>query len=155
MTIWLIEDDPLMGILIREALKSAFPEVEIELIKTELGFQRKLSSIWDTANSVVILDVMLPWTTIEWDVAEGSTVEPPPKGYDETGGLYRAGIRCLGALRQDENGKEIPVIIYTVLTQGDVESDLRELPAHTQYLSKRESPAILIRRIKELTRKSP
>ena len=140
MAIWLVEDDPTQAKDILAVLKSAFPALPL-LMKTEQEFLAVLKSTVLARPDVVIFDVMLPWT----EIAEDGTVVCAPEGYEESGGFFRAGIRCAEALWTNPTTREVPAVLFTVLTDGDLASDLKRFegrPIH--YLSKKELPEKLI-----------
>ena len=91
---------------------------------------------------------MLPWTEIGED---GKPMAPAPEGYEESGGFFRAGIRCAEALWANPATRELPCVLFTVLTNGDLANDLKRFegrPVH--YLSKKEPPARLIELVRGL-----
>jgi CheY-like chemotaxis protein len=148
MAIWLVEDDATQAKDILAVLKNAFPTQKCERMKTEQKFLAALRSTPLALPDVVIFDVMLPWTEIGED---GKPIVLPPEGYEESGGFFRAGIRCAEALWANPATHEVPGVLFTVLTNGDLANDLKRLegrPAH--YLSKKEPPerlAELVRRL--------
>jgi len=147
MAIWLVEDDPEQARDILAVLANAFPAQQLQRMKTEEQFLAALGSTPLGAKNAIILDVMLPWT----EIGETGTVTPAPEGYEESGGFFRAGIRCAEALWANPATREVPCVLFTVLSNGDLADDLKRFegrPVH--YLSKKEPPEKLIALLRSL-----
>ena len=151
MVIWLIEDDPAQAEIISAVLKKAFEKATLDVIRTELQFRQRLKQPLNPPPSVIVLDMMLPWTEVESTAAGGPRVEPLPPNYDDSGGRHRAGIRCASLLHQNETTRSVPVVLLTVLTEGDLAANLVNLPTNVKYKSKREEPEALVSLIRDLT----
>ena len=147
MAIWLVEDDPTQAQDILAVLKKAFPTQSHQCMKTEDQFLAALGSTPLVAPDVVIFDVMLAWT----EIGDGGTVTPAPENYEESGGFFKGGIRCAEALWANPATREVPGVLFTVLSNGDLANDLKRLeerPVH--YLSKKEPPEKLIALLRSL-----
>lgn len=146
MYILLVEDDPLQVELIDEFLKddSAFPDADVKRISTESEFRSKFEDIATNNPDIIILDIMLRWA----DPAPDFQL-PPDEIAEE--GFYRAGLRCEKLLGQDSRTNEIPVILYTILGNGDLKDELPKRP-QTVYLAKDFEPIEIVRQINKLCR---
>ena len=153
MSIWLVEDDPLQAKSILRVLEENFPGEDLRHIKTERQFEEALASVQQPRPSVIVMDVMLPWTEVSITPSGEVVAEKPPEGYNNHGGIYRAGMRCVKRLQENEKMRPVPVVLLTVLTEGDLASDLIGLPDNVSYLSKRDEPERLISLVGELMRK--
>jgi hypothetical protein len=90
---------------------------------------------------------MLPWA----EIGEDRKVTPAPEGYEESGGFFRAGIRCAEALWANPASRGVPCVLFTVLTNGDLANDLKRFGERpVRPLSKREPPERLIELVREL-----
>ncbi len=144
MTIWIVEDDPLQAEGIEKVLRDAFPKAAITLIKTESGFRSSFQAIAKTADSVIILDVMLRWSDVD-------TRTPRPEDVRK-GGVQRAGLRCQRMLASDSRTKHLPVILYTVLEQHvDLDDELADLPKNVRYLNKASDENQLVKLVRDLS----
>jgi CheY-like chemotaxis protein len=151
MTIWLIEDDWRQAERIHRILSAEFPDVEFKQISTERAAHELMDLSPPVFPDIAIVDVMLPWTEIEVDSAGNAFAAPPPLDYDETGGLYRAGMRIIDSLWAKQGEHRSPAIVFTVLSNGDLSAELekwRGCPMY--YLSKKELPETLINLVKTL-----
>lgn len=144
MYILVVEDDPLQADLIREFLSdtSAFPDAEIERISTESEFISMFEHIANYRPNVIIMDIMLRWADPSVDFKL-----PPDEVAEE--GFYRAGLRCEKLLAKDLRTSEIPVILYTILGNGDLSEELPKRP-QTIYLAKDFEPREIVRQINKL-----
>jgi len=150
MAIWLVEDDPMQAKNTLAVLTNAFPEHSCEWMKTEQQFLTVLGAEPLAVPDIVILDVMLPWT----EIGEDGTVTPAPECFEETGGIFRSGLRCAEALWANPATREVPGVLFTVLTDGDLAAELKRLkgrPVH--WLSKKEPPQRLIALVRSLISK--
>jgi CheY-like chemotaxis protein len=146
MLVWLVEENPFQAGSIQSVLKQAFPDAEFERFGTESDFLAGLARA-KKPPTVVIMDVMLPWTQVP-SVGE---VQKAPDGYEESGGFYRAGLRCIDRLHELESTRSVPVVLLTVLTNSDLDLERKRLPQGILYVSKREEPGSLVRAVRELT----
>ncbi len=143
MRIILVEDDNWQSERIFSHLKRSLKTTP-EQIFTEYDFQKSFESYKEQPPDIVIMDVMLPWTEAD------ETIEPRPTKVVEEG-PYRAGFRCRELLASDEKTKNIPVILYTILNQNDLASELEGLPQQIVFLPKDSEAELLIKEILKLT----
>jgi DNA-binding NarL/FixJ family response regulator len=148
MKLLIVEDDHLQAEWIYQKLKEEMPGAEISCIRTESEFRSKLEEIANAPPEVVLMDVMLRWADVTFDIPE-----PPEDVVKEK--FYRAGLRCERLLAKDERTALIPIIFYTVLERTDLRNELVNLPAHVQYLAKHSDIAPLIHKIEEITASRP
>lgn len=146
-TILIVEDDHLQADWLHGILEEHFPQAEIRWIQTEVEFQNAINGLRKEPPDLVLLDVMLRWT----DPAPNMIV--PPKEIRDNGGFFRAGFRCERMLRQHEETKNVPVILYTVLEEydfreNDLGIDLQNLPLNTFYVGKDSDPTELLEAIR-------
>lgn len=146
MRILLVEDDPLQVELIAEFLTadSAFPKARIKRISTESEFISSFEDIATNAPDVVIMDIMLRWADPSPDF-----VLPPEEIAEE--GFYRAGLRCEKLLARDPRTTDIPIILYTILSNGDLSEELPDRP-QTIYLAKDFEPKEIVHQILKVCR---
>jgi CheY-like chemotaxis protein len=137
MHILVVEDDHLQAEVICPRLRDAFAGCNVELIRTESEFRSRLDTIAAAPPSVVVLDMMLRWA----DPRPGMP-EPPEDVVRE--GHNFAGLRCERLLAERESTRGIPVILYTVLEQIDLESILKRLSPSTKHLRKQSDLMPLI-----------
>jgi CheY-like chemotaxis protein len=125
MYILIVEDDEPQFNLVKSGLERirALSADRIERIATELEFQKKFDELAENKPDVIIMDVMLRWTN--------PMREMPPS----PGDMDRAGIRCEKMLANNNKTKDIPVILYTVLSRDDLKDDLPNRP-NVRYLDK-------------------
>ncbi len=130
MYILIVEDDPSQYEFIKTSVKEAkeFSNAEVRRIATELTFIENFEEIATEKPDIVIMDIMLRWTD------PSPSMVLPPKEIEEKG-FYRAGIRCIRMLKADDRTKHIPVIIYSVLTKEDLETEIGRFP-EVRYLFK-------------------
>jgi len=140
MRIVLLEDDYLQSSYIESALKRDLADCEIKVIKTESEFREKLDELIAWKADALILDVMVRW-------ADPSSEMPEPPEEVKTNGYYRAGIRCIKLL-QDQNST-VPILLYSVLEKADVNwgKDLSE--RNITHLSKQTDIQPLISWLKD------
>lgn len=146
MYIVLVEDDHLQAEWVESCLDEAFEDLRVERISTESGFYSWLQRDLDERPVVFIIDVMLRW-------ADPSPVmaEMPPAVKEN--GFYRAGVRCQKEIANDERLRDVPVILYTVLEDLDLEEVLRQKDPNVAYLRKDSLAEPLIRTIRQYTRR--
>jgi CheY-like chemotaxis protein len=142
MKILLVEDDSLQAETLFRDLQLAFPSAVIEVIRTECAFGDAFESIASAPPDVVVMDVMLRWDD------PGPNIRRPP---DEVrrNGIYRAGLRCVRRLTEDQRTEAIPAILYTVLEYHDLASDIPSVPS-VVHLRKDSSVQPLIRLIRSI-----
>lgn len=141
MSILVVEDDDIQADLILPNLKRAFRQDTIDLIRTEYEFRDHLDKIRKNPPDVIVIDIMLRWTDPSEDM-------PPRPEEVRREGPNRAGFRCKKILAEEEGTKHIPVILYTVLADGDIE---HELASGDVYLNKDDDFSPLIQLIREIT----
>jgi DNA-binding NarL/FixJ family response regulator len=127
MRIVILEDDHLQAETITQQLQKAFPDSTIDLISTEAEFHSSVDRIVKERPDVVILDVMVRWT----DPSPDRPVMPKEVADN---GHYRAGLRCQYLLA--ERDPTIPVILYTILEEQDLEKELSHLKGKVLHLPK-------------------
>src|SRR5437867_1632814 len=122
----LVEDDTVQFEYVRDKLKPSFPGLEIVRICTESEFRKKFEKIASDPPDIAVVDVMLRWTDAT------SEYVPTPPEIRADNGHYRAGFRCAAMLAGDERTRDIPVIIYSVLDEDDVQANVRRVgPTHS------------------------
>lgn len=145
MNIIIVENDYLQYDWMKDIFRRYFPDYRITQIKTELEFCNQLEKIAAKPPDVIIMDVMLQWTT------PSENVETPPDEVIEAG-HHTAGLRCEERLRGNRRTKSIPVILYTVLEQSDLERRFGgTIPEHIRHLRKESDPEPLFSLIQEIT----
>jgi len=145
MSILLVEDDYLQADAVLPVLRKEFPDIRVDIIKTEQEFRQRLEEILAAPPDLVIMDVMIRWTK------PSPKFDPPPSDVTE-GGRFRAGLRCERLLA--ERNPEIPVILYSVLGTDDFRKD--ELPNRpgVLFLSKIPDPGPFVRAVGQLLKKA-
>jgi CheY-like chemotaxis protein len=125
MYILIVEDDEPQFNLVKSGLERirSFSKDRIERIATELDFQNKFDEIATNKPDVIIMDVMLRWT------------DPVRNMLPAPGDMDRAGIRCEKMLANNDKTRDIPVILYTVLSRDDLKDDLPNRQ-NVRYLDK-------------------
>lgn len=144
MDIVFVEDDPLQAEWIQEQLLSKFPDAALRRIKTESEFRSKMETLASVPPDLVLMDVMLRW-------ADPSPAMPAVPD-DAKAGHHRAGLRCQRMLSAVQATSSIPVVLYTVLEDDDLASEIRGLPPNVVYTRKESSPENLYRQIQVLMR---
>ncbi len=145
MDVLIVENDHLQHEWMIEALRRRFPRSGITLIKTELEFCNRLEELAANPPDVIIMDVMLQWTT------PSEHMKKPPREVIE-GSHHMAGLRCEERLRKLEGTKNVPVILYTVLEQADLEHRFGGvIPEHIKHLRKESDPEPLFTLIQDVT----
>lgn len=145
MDIVIVEDDYLQAGWLESELKKEFPGAEIRQVKTELDFRKQLDALAANPPNIIIMDIMLRWTH------PSPNMTPAPPAVRE-GGFYRAGIRCQHLLQEEEKTRHIPLVLYTILREEDLETELEDLPTHTVHLSKTGDAGAIIMAIQSLIR---
>lgn len=126
----IVEDDHLQATWIEENLGKAFPRARFERIATESDFQSRIKEIVDNPPNVVLMDVMLRWTDPSPNM---------PQAAQDYQGFHRAGIRCAKLLREHSGTKTIPVVLFTVLEENDLEEELSRLKEVGCFLVRKDS----------------
>lgn len=116
--ILIVEDDYLQAELIENALRRE-PEftqdaAEIERLSTEKQFHLQFEAMASNPPDVIVMDVMLRWDD------PAPNMEPPPPEIKKEG-FYRAGLRNERMLTQDPRTSNIPVVLYTLIADIDLE----------------------------------
>ena len=143
MNALLVEDDHLQAQSIAEALAQAFSGGTVSVVRSEHAFLRFLEEPLDHMPDVIIMDVMLRW-------CEPAPRMPAPPPEVETDGYYRAGIRCLTKLLENDSTRHVPVVIYSILGDRDLGTDLQGLPQHVVHLRKDSDLSGLVIHIRSL-----
>ena len=137
----LVEDDDDQRKVTREYLgRHLDGQTDFLEIVSEERFRSALTSGGLDDCDAVVMDVMLPWTSLEHYV--------PMPDYLAKDSYYRGGIRCIRELRS--SGRVTPVVVYTLLEPHDIVSDLKHMEGVTyvnkfrpdqllEYLSARKS----------------
>lgn len=144
MRILIVEDDHFQAQWIRTHLEKQMPDAVVQLIKTESAFRSQFEAITQAPPSVIVMDVMLRWA----DPQPPEKMDLPPESI-KANGFYRAGLRCAELLQTREETKDVPVILYTVLEQGDLNNDMKGLPQTVSYVEKGKDLTPLIDLIRE------
>jgi CheY-like chemotaxis protein len=142
-----VEDDPLQAEWIRQTIEDRVAGTRVQQISTESEFVAKLSEIIANPPALILMDVMLRW-------ADPSPNIPERPADVKNGGMQRAGLRCQVRLAADPATYGIPVILYTVLQNGEL-NQLKAsalMPAHVVHIQKDSDPSDLLREIRRLIR---
>lgn len=129
--ILLVEDEYLEVMDMAEALRSEFPHLRVEAVCTESEFRASLDRLAADPPMVVIIDMMLPWQT---PVPDDERIPAPPEVAEE--GAVRAGLRCQNMMAKRFETRNIPVILYSHLTEKTLSEHLGVLPDKVTYLGK-------------------
>ncbi len=143
MKVVLVEDDYYQAEEVVEALRSAWPRIEVERVGTESEFRRRLRDFSADPPNVFIIDVMLAWAYPDPEMEEA-----PPEVVEEK--HYRAGLRCANLLRQHAGTSDAPIILYSALSRIEVVGD-RLLPPDVVFLEKESNMGRLIRLVGSFT----
>jgi CheY-like chemotaxis protein len=143
-----VEDDHLQEGPLEEELLLRFPDARIQTMCTESEFRARLGEMRESVPDVVIMDVMLRW-------AFPSPDAPPMPEDVETGGHYRAGLRCVRLLAEDDVLRDVPVLLLTILERADLERIEEEIASvgpdlATAYVRKSADFGILTRKVSSL-----
>lgn len=144
MLIVLLEDEYLQSEQIVIDLKAGLRPSDVEVIelRTEHEFRSRLDDILRKKPDVFILDVMVAWTIAD-------EVMPDVPDDVKSGDYFTAGLRCHKMLAQ--KAPHIPVIIYSVLEQRDMEPLSHDIDPHTVRITKHASVKPLIQEILRIT----
>jgi len=145
MYITVVEDDHLQAEWIESCLKTAFRRLTVKPINTESEFYLWLGEIVNGGEKpdLFIIDVMLRWADPSPTISE-----PPPEVMKN--GVFRAGLRCKDRVLANSRTKDVPIILYTVLKESDLEKALENRQPGVTYLRKDSSPEPLIRMIRRI-----
>ncbi|HET9257199.1 MAG TPA: hypothetical protein VFO16_18645 [Pseudonocardiaceae bacterium] len=136
----IVEDDHLQEAPLQDYLTGAIAGAQIETICTELEFRTRLPALRAHVPDIVVMDVMLRWTS----PAPGAVAPPDDVA---SGGYYRAGLRCARLLASDSQLCGVPVIFYTILERSDLEREGEALPKNSTYLGKNAELDVLSRKV--------
>jgi hypothetical protein len=142
MNIVSLEDDEPFWDLLNETLESEFRDIHLHWIHTESQFIEQIPDFIKNPPDLFLLDVMVKW-------ADASAEMPTPPKAVEAGKYFRAGIRCRMRLLDHPKTKFIPVVLFTVLEQEDMEQVVKNLPENTWVTAKTGDFQKLIAIIKE------
>lgn len=142
MRILLVEDNANYGAHLFETLSAVG---QTSWLTREREFIEYFAEIEREPPDIVIIDIMLAW-----DVPRRDPLPPPPTHRD----MYLAGIRCAERLNATPATKDIPILLYSIVSPADV-AEMRKLPSNVHYLEKSSDPAELISAIRYLTRRDP
>jgi CheY-like chemotaxis protein len=143
--ILIVEDDYLQVDLIETALRKepdfSPTKATIDRISTEKQFHTRFEGIKNNPPDIIIMDVMLRWDD------PAPNMEPPPLEIKREG-FYRAGLRNEKKLASEEKTRDIPVILYTLLKDIDLEG----MPERSKvkYLPKDSSLDPLVQLVRSL-----
>lgn len=126
----LLEDDTEQFVAVSKRLAEAFSGIQIQRISTESEFGRTFEKIASNPPDVIIVDVMLRWCDAS------SEYIPMPPEIRADNGHYRAGFRCALHLANDPRTCTIPIFIYSVLDQTDVQPRIEELGISLRFVRK-------------------
>lgn len=145
MTILVVEDDHLQLRWVVSELQQEFPNAEINEIRTEYEFNTKLTKIAKSQPDIILMDIMLPWTE--------PSPEMPEAPYEvEEQGFYRAGFRCQKLLNENEKTRDIPILLYTVLSKDDLKTEIDSLSPNVMHLQKSGHPKEIFAKINYMLR---
>ena len=119
MQILLLEDNPIQAEMMLEKFERCLrlSKEEILYIRTESEFLSRMPEIVRFKPDIAVLDTMMMWS-----VPRPDAPERPAKVKEE--GYYVAGVRCAEALRRAL--PDTPMIFYTIVDPGELESYLRQ-----------------------------
>jgi DNA-binding NarL/FixJ family response regulator len=143
MRVLLLEDDYLQLDHLTAFLNDNISGLEIDICQTELEFHQKLDDIRRNPPDLAVFDVMVRWTN-----PSPKMVTPPEEIKVE--GMYRAGLRCQQMLEKSPETARVPVILYTVLSDVDLEPNIKDKPPNVFYLQKDSPLDSLLRTIRSL-----
>ncbi|HJX84410.1 MAG TPA: hypothetical protein VJ723_08720 [Candidatus Angelobacter sp.] len=123
MRIVIVEDDHIVSNELRGLFRREFRLARVDTFRTEQEFQEAIPGFTQDVPTLVILDVMLPWST-------PASPLPLPLGGDSHRGLL-AGVRCASRLREANLPNQPWIILYTVWPPDqlppEITSDLKPL----------------------------
>lgn len=141
----IVEDDHFQAQGLKELIQTleGYRDAQIELISTERSFCEQLSTYRMRPPDLFVLDVMVPW-----DKPSPNPVSPPLEVEEE--GYSRAGIRCLHRLRKAQETADVPALLLTVLSRGDLRSLLPNLDRRTRHLEKAADDTEVLKVLRDL-----
>ncbi len=139
----IVEDDPLAAARIEDALAIKVRRVEVVRIATELEFRKKFTDLVQNPPALLVVDIMLRWTDPAPDY------ERPPNDVREQG-YYRAGFRCVESALGSPLLALVPVVLYSVLDQVDIEDELKAMPTHIRFVNKDRGVDALVDEIRSI-----
>jgi len=139
----IVEDDHLQKGPLEANLQAAFAGAQITTFISEHQFSENIHTLQNSPPDLILMDVMLRWTI-------PSPNSPAPPAEVAEGGYYRAGLRCANLLLANERLREVPVVLYTILEQADLERDGNRLPANCSYVGKSGDIEVLLRKARAL-----
>jgi CheY-like chemotaxis protein len=107
LKVLIVEDSPELQTDLREVFARLAPAAELRLLTSESELMDCVSSM-TLRPDIVILDVNLRWCT-----PRRGAILRPPANVDQAGPIA-AGLRCLGAIRNDPVWSDVPVILHSV-----------------------------------------
>jgi len=143
----LVEDNITFGEELTEKLKQRRSFSNLEWCLTESDFVDKFDKIKIDPPSVFVIDVML-----QWDVPRREGIRPRPP---EARNMYKAGIRCAQRLLDEPKTSGLPIILYTLVDQPDLQSDIERLPPNVRYLQKGSDLEPLMDLMRKVTASAP
>ncbi len=146
MRVVVVEDDYLQAETIVASLKEAFTDIEVDSLYSESDFRAELASFREIPPDAFVIDIMLRWAYPR----EDSPIPPPDV---EKARHYRAGLRCEQILGQYDETRDIPVILYTVLAENNLEGELDSLRPTSRFLGKVSEYRNLIPEIRGLIKR--
>jgi len=144
MRLLLLEDEWMAAEMVQKALTHYFPGVVIEHISTESAFHSRLAEICQNPPDIAVMDIM-----VRWD-AYNSGSSPAPQEVQEAG-PFRGGLRCQKLLTAQQETRDVPVILYSVLGPADIQKEGVSLPDHVVVVEKEDDPSRLIKLIRSMT----
>lgn len=140
MRILILEDNRTHADLLTDGL-AKIREADVVRLRSELEFLQVWQMIEKEPPHVALIDVML-----RWDIPRPDPTAPPP-GHD----IYNAGIRCMRKLKESEKTAHVPIILYSVVSQSDIEHHIQKLPEGVTYMEKTSEMSTVISLIRDVT----
>ena len=144
--ILIVEDDHNQVELIEKALykepQFAGGGANIQRISTERQFVDHFKEIASNPPHVILMDVMLRWDDASPDFQQ-------PEGYE---GFHRAGLRNTAILAKDPRTRNVPVILYTFLSEDNLKG-MPERP-NVLYLPKVSTLEPMVQLVRSLVAQS-
>lgn len=143
MKFLIVEDDYLQADTLEDVLLERYPGAEVDRIRTEHQFMGRIDELRKKPPDIALLDIMVRWT-------DPTDNMPDPPSEVEEGGYFGAGIRCMKKLRSVEETADMPIILYTVLQDSDMEELNIEETGRTRHVTKDSDTDELFEAIDEL-----
>lgn len=125
--ILLVEDDYLYEEFVTQKIREVRRNTTIQVIVTESDFRNSLDDIVNHPPDAIIMDCMLPW--------ENPKPNPSDRPQEvEQEGVTRAGIRCIGLLR--DKGVSVETILFSALPEEELKDEINALPRSVTFQSK-------------------